>query len=157
MKKTLLALAALGLFTAACQKSETGLSATEKMVVGKWRLTYAKSFTVFNGTVSTSIDMLAAMDSCMRDDLTDLRSDHTYNMDQGNNLCFPMFPKEVRWGTWKLADNDQKLLFTLDSPSQVTTNRILELTSTRMKLYVDTTYLQDDQTISTKLIQIYEK
>ncbi len=157
MKKILLALAAVSVL-AACKKTEpAGPSNAEKMVAGKWRLTYAKGFSILDGKVDTTINILATIDSCGLDDLTDLRADHSYYIDQGDKMCFPFLPKEVRRGSWKLQNNDQELVFTLDTSAQVTVNRILKLTDTRMELYNDNTYMQDGHTISGKAISVYEK
>ncbi len=157
MKKTLLAVAALGLVVTGCIKTEPGPSEAEKMVTGKWRLTYAKGFSLIDGKVDMTVDVLAAAPPCVLDDLTDLRADHSYYLDQGNDMCFPFLPKEVRRGTWALRNNDKELIFTLDSNAGVTRNQILSLTPSRMELYTDTTYTQDGYTISGKTISVYEK
>lgn len=154
----MLALAVIGSL-AACKKTEpAGPTNAEKMITGKWRLTYSKSFMLLNGTVEDTFDVFATLDSCALDDLMDLRADHTHFMDQGDKMCLPFFPKEMRRGTWKLQNNDREIAFTLDSPAQVSSSRILELTTNRLELYKDSTYTAENgQVVSGKLISVYVK
>lgn len=159
MKKTVVLFAAFsGILFAACTKtSAPGPSAAEKMLTGKWRLTYSKSFTLLDGRVTSEVDVLANMDSCAQDDLMDLRDDRTYYTDQGDKKCFPFLPQDLIQGTWKLQNNETELVLGIDSPAQLTTNRILELSSSKLRLYRDYSSTDSSGTKAVKSLTIYEK
>lgn len=158
-KSALLLTAAVGLLFTACTKSgSSGPSAAEQKLYGKWRMTYSKSFVLDNGEVVAEFNLLNLLDSCGKDDLTDFRPDHSFWMDQGNLKCFPFLPQEVRRGGWMLQNNDQELVFTQDSTHAVLSrSRVLELSASRLKLYADSTTGSNGDSVSAKLITIYEK
>ncbi len=157
-KSAFLLTAAVGLLFTACTKEENNTVANnDNLVVGKWRLTYAKLFYLENGQVKTEVDSLSKLDSCALDDLMDFKADHKAFTNQGEIQCKPFDPAEKKVGTWQLLNNNQTFILGTDSPSLALKYRVLELTASRMQLYQDSTVTAGGLEATTKSIVIFEK
>lgn len=97
----------------------------KELITNKWKITDVR-------TGGTSILLLVPTLSCITDNIVTFKSNETFTMEEGANVCSPAFEGS---GTWSLVENDTKvkLLFSEPEDSEVLAP-ITELTTTTLKI-----------------------
>jgi hypothetical protein len=133
-KNTLFALALTGLSMALvsskCKKDDTPAGPGKAELMAKtWRMT-AKTVQIGSGNPTDAFSVFGA---CEKDDLLVLRSNGTYEKNEGATKCAPTDPQIKETGGWSLIESNVKVKLS-QSPTLSQTLEILEITTTSMKL-----------------------
>jgi hypothetical protein len=126
----------LTLLSSNCKKEDdppTG-PATAELISRTWKLT---AETLQIGT-NTPADTYAPLPACEKDDLLVIRSNTTYEKNEGAAKCAPGDPQIKETGSWSLLQSDTKIKFTV-SPTVSRTADIIEVTATTLKLRITQT------------------
>lgn len=78
--------------TPGCTVNMTSLSGSYKLVALQYK----------SSAAATSVDYLASMDACEKDNILILKSDGTYDSDDAGTVCSP---SEASHGTWQVDGN----------------------------------------------------
>jgi hypothetical protein len=126
-----IALAALSMSFSACkkeeEKTETPKVAGSTLLTGKdWRVS-ALTIVSAGGT----IDVLAAMQACEKDDLQEFMANGNIVNKAGATKCDPADPDTEPGGTWAFLDNDTKFRV-IDGDTSIA--EVVELTATKFRV-----------------------
>ena len=112
MKKIALGLFSLTLLATACKKDKDAPAITKENLVGTYKMI---SFTATPTGGGQTVDMMAQMDACQKDDITKLNADNSYNMVDEGVVCDP----SGNWnGTWSLSTSGEDKILVFDDINQ---------------------------------------
>ena len=114
-----------------CKKDET----TEDTTPSKTELLSSEGWVVESAMVDfggQTIDMLAFMDECEKDDILKFVKDLTIISDAGAVKCDPSDPQTEPAGTWAFTSNETKIQVTEDG--DIMEMSILALSSSELKI-----------------------
>jgi len=102
----ILSLIALVTFSG-CQKDDPPPPPTKTELISRnWKATAMTA--VFPAPIGT-VDALAQLQPCERDNIIKVKADGTYTVDEGATKCNPTDPQIVETGNWVFASNETKL------------------------------------------------
>lgn len=142
MKKNVLRIAALSIaaafvliFVPACKKSSVEPqpqppSKTQLISKGAWKIAKIEEK---NGSAPW-VDITSNIDACEIDNNLVLRSDLSYELNEGITKCDANDPQVVETGTWKFDSNETKMNFTATGSINVDVVEIVELTDLHLVL-----------------------
>ena len=109
MRKTLLVSCAVlvTLTFAACKKSSSNKSRTELITQSGWVTTNVE---VGAGGTWTADPDWTNLPACERDDVLVLRTNMTYEFNEGGSKCDPSDPQVFDTGTWSWQDGESKVV-----------------------------------------------
>lgn len=108
MKSSVLALSLIALLAfSGCQKDDPPPPPTKTELISRdWKATAMTA--VFPAPIGT-VDALAQLQACERDNIIKVKADGTYIVDEGATKCNPADPQTVETGNWVFASNETKL------------------------------------------------
>lgn len=161
MKKLILIAISASLFLVACKKDDSlpdpnnnnnnnnNNNTSSALTTGSWKMVSSVSVIEYPSPIGTqTVDLYAAMTSCMKDNLYTFKTDNTIMSDEGATKCSASDPQQKTAGTWALINNNTKLQMTENSTS--ITADILTLNSTTLEVKYVTTYGGFNSTTTTK-------
>lgn len=104
--RIILLVIALGIF--GCASKDEGLDLVNKLSAGAW---VVRSINVAPPLPLIGADYFSSFEPCAKDDLLVMSSDHTYERKEGATRCSSTDPEVYESGTWKLEDDNTKLIF----------------------------------------------
>ena len=127
MQIRILSLALLGLlFFTACQKDDPPPPTKTELISRDWKITAMTA--VFPAPIGT-VDVFAQLETCEKDNITKVKADGTYTVDEGATKCDPADPQIVETGNWSFTNNETKLTImgeTFDIVSLSATSLVLK-------------------------------
>ncbi len=112
MKKIALGLFSLTLLATACKKSKDAPAITKENLIGSYKMI---SFIATPTGGGQTIDMMAQMDECQKDDITTLSAADHYNVVDAGVVCDPSDNWE---GTWNLTTSGEDKILVFDDQNQ---------------------------------------
>ena len=144
MKKLLILSASAAVLITSCKKNdEDKVTRQAHLLNGKWFMESTKD--VQTSPKDTVIDFSSSIEDCSKDDFLKFSVDGTYKVDEGATKCDPNDPQTQEAGTWKLIDNDSKLVLSyVDGSSQINDTSIIKtLNATTLQIAVPYNYTED--------------
>ncbi len=129
MKLTFKSLAVIGLlsvliFSCKKDKDKDPEKTRKELITNKWRVTDIK-------LGGTSILPIAPELNCITDNILTFKSDGSFTMEEGTNVCSPALEGN---GTWSLVENDTRIKLDFVDTEEEALIPILELTATILRV-----------------------
>ncbi len=134
MKKPIFLLLSIALFFVACDKDDNGVSNTDNLTSGQWRIASSVAKFTFNG-VEQTVDVYGQLPDCQKDNLAEFQADGTLIADEGATKCSSNDPQEET-GTWEFAQDETHIIVMSDDYDFDA--EILELTDSRLRVKYNT-------------------
>jgi hypothetical protein len=110
MKKIFATLCVILLFAASCKKSDSSSDKRSILTTGKWRIASSSAIVEYPSPIGTqTVDVLAALPNCQRDNGYIFNGDGTITADEGATKCNSTDPQQKPAGNWTLLSNDTQL------------------------------------------------